>query len=79
MKCLREIKRVTKKNGYIIIFEHNKDNDITRLFTYFCSIDRTVNLFTIKQVITLLSFCKLQIIDVDKIVFNGQFYVVAQK
>ena len=61
---LREMTRVLKRGGWIINFEHNPLNPVTRLVVNRCPLDRGVTLLQAGEMVDLC--CRLELCDVHK-------------
>lgn len=60
---LRDMKRVTRPAGLVIVFEHNPFNPLTRLAVYRCPFDEDANLLTMKKTLSLFSDNDIKVLE----------------
>lgn len=70
---MREIRRVTKPGGMIVIFEHNPYNPLTRFFVKICPLDKGVKLLTPSHLKRLARDTGLKILAIRFLIFFPTF------
>jgi SAM-dependent methyltransferase len=66
---LSEVRRVTRKGGLIMIFEHNPWNFLTRFFVRICPLDRGVRLLGTSNLKGMLHGVGLRVLEVKYLIF----------
>ncbi len=72
-EILKEAYRVVNPGGYLVIFEHNPYNPVTRYIVKKCVIDKGAELLDLKATKGALSRCNFEVIRADYIVFFPHF------
>jgi SAM-dependent methyltransferase len=66
----KEMMRVTKKGGLVIVFEHNPFNPLTRYAVSQCDLDEDAHLLSIREVVAMLTNSKGLILTHGYILFT---------
>jgi SAM-dependent methyltransferase len=69
LEALKEIARVTKVGGYMLTFEHNPSNPVTRHLVRSCPVDKDAVLIRPKDMIRLHRNTGLQLINLNYVIF----------
>lgn len=69
LEIVKEMDRITKKKGLILIFEHNPINPITQLIVRRCIVDRGVKLLSLPQLRHLYRMSNIQVLAEKYILF----------
>jgi len=68
-QALKEIVRVTRPNGYVLTFEHNPVNPLTRYMVHKCSVDEGVELVHPTEMVRLHRDAGLRMVEVRYLIF----------
>jgi len=68
---LKEMTRICKQNGLIIVFEHNPYNIITKFVVKTTKLDRNANLLKPEEIIKMMGVSKLNLIEVKYFLYGN--------
>ena len=73
LRVMQEFARVTRPEGFVITFEHNPMNPLTRYIVSQSPVDHGVELLHLREMIKLHTECELLIVSVKYLVFFPRF------